>query len=203
MSHILIGSLALLLLLVTPATAQVPDPTQCDVQVAAGTALITPLGSGDSLSSLGLTITVTIRDAFGIPIQGVANTRITLESLSAGLIFCPGDNHPLGATNLDGETIFAAPLVGGGFAQDLRVFVDGFEIPVPMALDVNGPDNTMDDQVNLSDLGNIASDIGSGVLTFRSDLLRDNLLDLADGVVFMEYYFEAGPCAPSAAEEGR
>jgi len=184
----------LLFLFASPARSQ--DPNNCDVQVNAGHALISPLGEFPSLSSQGLTITVTIRDGLNQPIQGVTNDRITLGSQAGTLVFCPTDNYADGSTDASGQTTFSGSMTGGGFAQDLRVYIDGLEIPVPLALEVNGPDLSQDLQIDLVDLSNLAQDIELGPVIFRSDLWRDNLLDLADAVLFMTSYTDVGPCVP-------
>lgn len=190
---------ALHLAFVLPAHAQTgdPDPTTSTATSNSGHILITPEGSGESLAAAGLTITVTVRDDTGATVPNVDRSRIRLGSPSGDIQFCPGEGVAEFDTDSNGMTTFSGALRGGGHADgDLLVYVDDQPLTgSPLDIEVNSPDITADVKVNLSDIAELAQDLKGGTFRFRTDLWRDDVIDLVDLSLLALYRGEAGVCA--------
>jgi len=180
--------------LAQPALAQVPDPAMSTATSASGHILMSLGGGYASLADAGLTITVVINDSGGSPVSGVAANRIRLDSSNvADLVECPTDNTADAATDLTGTTTFSGILFGGGFKQgDLRVYVDGVAIPSVIDIEINSTDLNADLLNNIADLGAFASDLAQPFV-FRSDLWRDDVMDIADLAVYALFFADSCP----------
>ena len=176
---------SMLLGLATSATAGVPDLTQSTASGPASTLqiLITPAGLGSNLGTAGATVTVTVRDANGTPIQGFPFQDVTLNDNGTDeLNICPGGSVADANTDASGVTTFTGNIFGGGFTQNgLQVYLGGNALAGPaLSIDVNSCDITGDRAVNISDVGEFAVDFGSGGFVFRSDFIDDGELNIAD-----------------------
>ncbi len=189
---------SMLLGLATSATAGVPDLTQSTASGPGSTVqvLITPAGLGTNLGSAGATVTVTVRDVNGTPIQGYPFQDVTLNDNGTGeLNLCPGGAVADANTDASGVTTFTGNIFGGSFTQNgLQVYLGGNALTGPaLDIDVNSPDITGDRAVNLQDVGQFAIDFGSGGFVFRSDFIPDGELGLPDVGEFALHLEEVCP----------
>lgn len=174
---------------------------------SSGHASIAPLADTATLASLGLAVTVTVLNPYGSPIEGIDPSRIELRSMVAGALGgCagPGIASPSFDTDPVGQTTIGGALQGGGWTQAmLGVFIDGLLVTgsAPLDIEVNGPDLTGDGNVNLSDVQLFGTDYFTHVLpgAFRSDLYRDNVVDLVDWVTFARFMSDS---CPAPKQEG-
>lgn len=178
----------------TPAAAQFPDPARCTATSAEGHIFISPIGGHQSLADAGLTIAVQIFDSSMVPLAGVAPGRITLDSVNpADLSECAGDRIADAATDANGMTTFSGVLAGGGFTQGgLQVYVDGAAVGTPpLLIEVNSSDLDGDLDSDITDLAAFAAEYFSGPFSFRADLWRDGVRDIADLSVFATHFSTA------------
>lgn len=185
MAHLALPALALLALSAGPAAAQFP----CDhaynstAQSPAGHLTVFPDGSGPSLASAGLVVELWVVGCPGEPIVGYPRLDMWLHGEEpADLSVCYRGSLADADTDADGYTTFSGALQAGGHSQaGLAVYVAGVKLwggpPLPITL--NSPDINGDLVVNMQDLATFAIDYAQGP-TFRSDLVRDGVLDLKD-----------------------
>lgn len=165
------------------ASAGIPDPALSAASGPSGCISITPAGSGSSLASKSLTISVTVNDGNGDPIAGYGFQDITWNSeVNGELAMCNGGSVSDGNTNASGQTTISGTAAGGGNTQNgVNVFLAGVKLAgAAILLDVNSADITGDLQVNLADIGEFSIDFNDPAYNFRSDLTCDGNENLAD-----------------------
>ena len=151
-----------ILVAVTVAQAQTPDPTLSTAVSLGGSIFITPAGDGRTLvdASTGTgpvdaTITVTLLNANNAPVVGYPKEQIRVESVLAGeLVFCTDGNIADAETDANGLTTFSGTFSGGGCTQGgLQVVVGGVPLAgPPLAINVNSSDLNGDLRVDLFDI---------------------------------------------------
>lgn len=189
---------ALTLGLASVAVANVPDlsTTTADYQHHAdgGTESVTlfvlPNGTGPAFADGYLpggapgdgTVTLYVRNSVGTAIENFPLEDMVLASVGGGMVPCVGGATADSNTDEFGMTQWATPLNAGGYSQALcQVIISGDALlsSAGMALHFNSADINADGTVDLSDVGNFATDF-FGVYAFRSDFVFNGALDLAD-----------------------
>ena len=135
------------------------------------------------------TITLTILDYFGIPIQHFPFEDCWLESMDGGLVPCIGGTSADYDTDIDGMTQWSNPLRAAGYSEaPVLVVINGQALTSNSGLPLkfNSPDINSDGIVNLIDVAILASDYFSGY-AFRCDLSGDGVLNLVDIPLFDRY----------------
>ncbi|HKW15732.1 MAG TPA: hypothetical protein VJS69_14700 [Candidatus Krumholzibacteria bacterium] len=115
-----------------PAYAPIVDPCKSAVSVSGSAfiVLVCPKGDGDALSSVGATITLTVRDNAGVGVAGIPKTDMWLVGCNDGLLLCGGSQGSLAdrATNALGQTTFSNEPNAGGCDTGLYVVAQGIVI---------------------------------------------------------------------------
>ena len=154
--------------------------------------VITPEGTGAPLTQArtpdGTIVDATIHLTLNsncITTEPVANfpaEDMWLESTTNGVNFCLGGNLPDGPTDIEGNTQWSQPLLGGGWDDvDCRVVVNGLVTPAGNTLNliINSPDSNGDGEINIVDVYEFAQDF-FGPYRFRADLAFDGVINLSD-----------------------
>ncbi len=171
-----------------------------------------PNRNGQPLSSCYLyggmttdaTITLTLTDGFGTPIQGFPQSDMWLETSLGGLLTCYQGSIADGPTDVNGQTTFSQPVAGGHWSNPAAgektiVMVLGNPIPQPgFDMYFNSPDISGDLFANLTDVVFFASDF-LGMYNYRSDLYWDGSLNLSDVVLLAQGLGAVCPIQPAVA----
>jgi hypothetical protein len=180
------------------ATAGVPDLENTTASRAYGgpetlSLFNVPNGSGKAFSqaflpggggSADATISMTLRDGLGVPIDNYPFEDMWIESGDGGLVACGGNAVADLTTNAAGYTEWANAMTAGGYSTALTfVMINGDALTsnAGIALNFNSPDINADGAVNLSDGGFFSTDLFVGPYNYRSDFNNDGLLNLTDG----------------------
>jgi hypothetical protein len=113
------------------ANGAIVDPCRSTASGPAGVVLACPQSDGDALNSLGLTITLTVRDRLNQPIPGVPATDIWLIGCDFALPLCGGSSaiNASAPTNVIGQTTITGDIAAGGCnLAGVRVVVQGLVI---------------------------------------------------------------------------
>lgn len=184
------------------ATAGIPDETESTATSASGCVQVVPNGTGDTLSSKGLTVTVTVRDGNGDPIAAYPFQDVGLADNAGGadVSLCTSGWLSSGNTNASGvTTITGVGFAGGSTQGGMRATVAGVRIISGPALDIDvvSPDMNGDLQVQILDLSSVPTGFAArflnGVYDFQSDYTCDGVENLLDVV---EYSFANGAVCP-------
>jgi hypothetical protein len=173
------------------AMANIPDPSLSAAASAGGTLYICPEGDGETIASVSATISVTVKDSGGQPIQNYPFQDIWPGSTVPGEINqCNAGSSADGNTDASGQTTISGGIAGGGTTDasaggGVSVFLAGVQITGTgsMAISINSPDITGDLVVNLADIGPFSTDINVAY-NFRSDYFDDGIINLADIGIF-------------------
>lgn len=174
------------------ASAGIPDEGN---STAAGpgspvVALITPASTGNSIASVGGTITVTVLDFANGPVVNYPFSDIIVDDDGDNSIaLCQGGSTADANTNAQGITTISGLIGGGGFTTQTNVWIAGTKLTgTALDLGFNSPDNTGDLVVDIADFSNFGLDFNTAA--FRSDLVFDGIVDIADfskfGLTFNE-----------------
>jgi len=175
------------------AAAGIPDETESTASSASGCLRITPNGFGETLSSKGLTVTVTVRDGNGDPIAGYPFQDVGLADNVGGadISLCTSGWVSSANTNASGVTTITGSGFGGGSTQGgMRATVAGVRVTGSIALDIDVVSCDMDgdldvDLVDLSSVPNgFAARFQNGVYNFQSDFNCDGVENLLDVTKF-------------------
>jgi len=180
------------------ATAGVPDPalSTAEMRAYAGTTTLSmfnmPNGGGRAFANAFVvgggaadaTVTVTVRDGLGAPIEFFPFEDIWLQSAGTtgtGLAACGGNATADLNTDALGETTFGNPLFAGGWYTDAtQVVISGDPLTSgDLNLRFNSPDINGDGATNLTDGGNFTVDL-FGSYSYRSDYNADNVVNITD-----------------------
>lgn len=189
------------------ATAGIPSETMSTASSASGCLQVVPNGTGDTLSSKGLTVTVNVKDAAGFDIVGYPFQDVGLADNAGGndVTLCTSGWLSSANTNAAGvTTITGVGFAGGSTQGGMRATVAGVRIvgtiAVPvLALDIDvvSPDMDGDLDVDLIDLSAVPTGFAArflnGVYNFQSDYTCDGSENLLDVV---EYSFANGAVCP-------
>jgi hypothetical protein len=184
----------------TTATActGVPDLDRSIIRQAfegLATLLVIPNGSGppvtESRTADGTVVDATIHLTIIIycngeePVAGFPREDMWLESMGGGMVACVGGSVADDQTDQDGHTQWSQPLKAGGYDEgNSRVVVSGMYLGEPsgLTLNFNSPDQDGNGEVNLTDVYLFTVDF-FGTYDFRSDFIRDGLVNLSDVAV--------------------
>jgi len=175
------------------AAAGIPDEAESTASSASGCLRITPNGFGETLSSKGLTVTVTVRDGNGDPIAGYPFQDVGLADNVGGadISLCTSGWVSSANTNASGVTTITGSGFGGGSTQGgMRATVAGVRVTGSIALDIDVVSCDMDgdldvDLVDLSSVPNgFAARFQNGVYNFQSDFNCDGVENLLDVTKF-------------------
>lgn len=164
------------------AMAGIPDDTLSTASSAAGTIYIVPDGSGPTLGSVGLTVSVNVRDSNNDPIVGYPFQDMWVDDIGNGSIaLCQGGSVADGNTDANGDATISGAIAGGGQTQSgMQVYLAGVALAgAALQIDANSADITGDLVVNLADIGEFGIDF-NGAYNFRSDFIPDGTINLAD-----------------------
>jgi hypothetical protein len=177
----------------------VPDHFLSEAFIAYGgpgvpSLLVVPDGVGNPFTEafdeqgnvVDATITLHLRDSQGMPFFFFPREDLWLETVDGGLVSCIwgliADDH----TDHNGMTQWIEPAIAGGYSEGpVLVFVNGSPLTSNPGLPLrfNSPDINGDLVVNLADVVIFAGDYFSGY-QYRSDLVRDGVLNLSDIALF-------------------
>lgn len=159
-------------------------------QSAPGAIFVLPDGSGESLSELGLTVSVTIYDADSDPFPAFPVQDIVLVDSQGGVdvSLCTAAWRASQMTNASGETTIEGAAFGGGSTdRGLIAYLIGvnFGNPVPpLDIRVVSADLDGDLVVGILDLANVpngfAARYRTGVYDWVIDLNHDDAVNLLD-----------------------
>lgn len=184
------------------ATAGIPSELTSTAASASGCLQVVPNGTGDTLASKGLTVTVTVRDAGGFTIAGYPFQDVGLADNAGGadVTLCTSGWLASANTNAAGvTTITGVGFAGGSTQGGMRATVAGVRITNGLALDIDvvSPDMDGDLDVDLIDLSAVPTGFAArflnGVYNFQSDYTCDGSENLLDVV---EYSFANGAVCP-------
>lgn len=150
------------------------------------------------------TITLTLTDGFGTPIQGYPQVDMWLETSLGGLVVCPGGSIADQDTDVNGQTTFSLPLAGGHWSnpdagETTIVVINGNPLPQPgFEMYFNSPDISGDLFANLTDVVLFATDY-LGTYQYRSDLYWDGILNLSDITLLAQGMGAQCPVSQAAA----
>ncbi|MFH2052901.1 MAG: hypothetical protein ABIK96_10595 [bacterium] len=181
---------------------RVPDLVLSGATTAATvpvTLFVLPDGNGDPLTEatvhgggkMNATIALTLLDGAMVPIPGYPAEDLWLETDQNGLVLCEGGAVADANTDAAGVTTWSGPLRGGGFTAPLagermQVLVAGSPLVQPgFDIQVHSPDLNGDLTVNLTDFSIFSAD-WFGPYNVRSDFYWDDVLNLSDGILFVE-----------------
>lgn len=184
------------------ATAGIPSELTSTASSASGCLQVVPNGTGDTLSSKGLTVTVNVKDAAGFDIVGYPFQDVGLADNAGGadVTLCTSGWLSSANTNASGvTTITGVGFAGGSTQGGMRATVAGVRITSGLALDIDvvSPDMDGDLDVDLIDLSAVPTGFAArflnGVYNFQSDYTCDGSENLLDVV---EYSFANGAVCP-------
>jgi hypothetical protein len=151
--------------------------------------MVRPDGAGDLLTQARLPdgtqvsagITVMLIDPAGFPVPNFPWEDIWLEAIDDGAKFCLGGSSPLHDTDANGQTRFERSPRGGGWTDaGLQVMILATPLTgPPLPIHVNSPDIDGNGWVDISDLVVFSGDY-YGTYAYRSDFLRDGVINLSD-----------------------
>lgn len=193
---------SLLCSFITVATADQPDCSNCTATSAAGHFSIQPDGGGPTLESLGLTVTLTIRDALNQLIVGFPYQDIWLGDNAGGteITLCSGGSYADANTDENGTTTISGAISGGGWTTSgLQVYAAGLPFgSAPLPITVTSPDLDGNLIVEFNDLsmvpGGFAQLYLAGGYDLRVDLNCDGAVNLADVTRFAGSYLGQASC---------
>lgn len=139
------------------------------------------------------TILVGLVDSYYSPIPNFPLEDIWLEGETTTLSSCVGNQNythgfnPESNTDVNGETVFATSLAGGGWTEGpVWVYLNGdramgpdWIMHPPVQLRMNSADISGDGLVNLSDVALFAENFFGGY-HYRSDFYWDGVINLSD-----------------------
>jgi hypothetical protein len=129
------------------------------------------------------TITLTLVDLNGDPINLYPFEDLTLATEFGGLVTCPGGSTADASTDVNGQCTFSGSVFGGGASatgEGTVVLVNGSALTqAGIAVSFNSPDISGDLIVNLSDISLFAS-FYYGTYSYRADFYWDGNLNLSD-----------------------
>jgi len=179
------------------AAVGVPDPCQSSATSAGGCIAISPDGSGQTLASVGGTITVTVLEATGHPIANIPAADFWLMDCSTvvPLALCgvSGSSNADFSTDTNGQTNISGSIAGGGRTNGLWVVVQGIVIGCPetcLPIRVRGTDINGDLVVNLADLSMFAGAYPPLTFHTQADFNCDGVVNLVDFGTFAADYLE-------------
>jgi hypothetical protein len=119
-------------LAVRPAHAPIVDACKSSISVGGSAFIVTvcPSGDGDPLSSVGATISLTVRDSAGFGIAGIPKTDMWLVGCNDGLLLCGGSQGSIAdrATDSQGATTFSNEPKASGCDTGIYVVAQGLVI---------------------------------------------------------------------------
>ena len=181
------------------ALANIPDLDNSFAEMGAAAAgasvLVVPDGSGarfDEARAPGgevvdATITLTLLDWYGSPIQGFPPEDIWLETTAGGLVPCTYGITPDAPTDVNGQTIWLEPAPAGdcSVGESTVVVVAGSPLlSPPLDLFFVSPDLSGDLEINLADIAMFAQ----AIFEYQpcADFNHDWVVNLVDVVMFTQ-----------------
>jgi hypothetical protein len=150
------------------------------------------------LATVDATISLTLNDGTGAPINLFPFEDLWLESDDGGLVGCTGGTTADGSTDALGYTQWQNPLAAGGSTAATAltvVVVNGAALTSSAGLPIahNSADINADGLVNLSDVQLFAADFYAVSYNFQSDLAFDGTVNLSDIVPLAQAFGGACP----------
>jgi len=173
-------------------SAEVIDLSQCTVVIPAGadgaSVFVTPAATGVPFTSafavgggtVDATVTASLITNFGNPVPGYPAEDMWIATTGGGLVLCSGAGQPDGATDVNGQAFWTAPVAGGGNSagEDLQVFIAGMPLSFSVPLYFNSADLNGDLQVNLSDISVFTQALAA--YSWAADFNNDTVVNLSD-----------------------
>ncbi len=159
-----------------------PDAAGASIYVtpnAGGVPFTAAFASGGG--TVDATITLTLVNAMGDPIQGYPYDDIWLETTEEGLVSCTLGSAPEGSTDANGQTSWTLPLTAGGCSEGegLLVYVAGAPLLMaPMDLTFNSADMNGDLEIDLTDISLFTQALAAG--GYAGDFNFDGVINLSD-----------------------
>jgi hypothetical protein len=176
------------------------SPCNSSATSPAGVIFACPMGDGDALNVLGLTITVTVLDNVGggSPIPGIPATDMWLISCNDLLNLCNGSSAitASAATDVNGQSTFTGDIAAGGCDNGgVRVVVQGIVIGAGICADPCVPVKVRSSDLNASGVPDITdfSTFASGypvdpAVNDCRDFNNDSKVDVVDFAKFSQHY---------------
>jgi hypothetical protein len=163
--------------------------------------MLSPAGDGDSV----LTITVTVRDGTGTPLQGIPAGAVVvdaagLSSLGGDITFCNGTPNAAqfvstAPTDVNGQTVITVTNVGGCGSITLTAEVQGVPLVDNAVANVRSPDMNGDGIVQFLDSILFAQQLGVS-FGYCANLNGDpaDLVDFSDTIKFLPHLAATTQC---------
>ena len=151
---------------VSTVNSGVVDACNSSASAASGVAIACPQSDGTLLGSVGLTITVTVRDNVNAPIANIPAADVWLIGCNDLLALCGGSGaiNASAPTDVNGQTTITGDIAAGGCdLGGVRVVVQGVAIGAGVCADpcvlikVKSPDVNGNLLVNLVDFATFGS----------------------------------------------
>jgi hypothetical protein len=189
------------------AVAGIPDLGRSSAVTAAGASIVSvetcpsgdcrPLnaartsnGTPGNTALIDATITLTVLDGNGDPIYLYPSEDLWLQTTLGGLKLCPGGSVADFSTDIHGVTTFSRAVYGGGHTEGEQtvVVINGSPlVGYNMNILWNGPDNSGDLKVDLTDMSVFGNDVLHPLpYHYRSDMFYDNQINLSDMSLFAQ-----------------
>jgi hypothetical protein len=180
----------------TPSVAQFPDLALSTATATPGSILISPAGTGDALSDVGSTITVTLLDPMGDPLPGFPAQDVWIGRAASDpygtLALCTDGSIADGPSDTNGTMTFGGAISGGGQCSGVQVYILGSPLlGPPLDIEMNSPDIDGNLVINTLDFGSFSIDYGGSA--FRSDYDFSGEIDLIDFGQFASRFSESCP----------
>ena len=193
------------LLIASPLMAQILDPclsTASPVGWPAGIA-VCPAGDGRSLSDVGATINLRIRDTNNLPIVNMAPEDVWLAGC-VNLTLCNSSESSMAdrLTDENGETEMSGTMAAGGSDTGVLVIVQGNVLlftlncvdNLCLPFEVRSADMNGDLVVNLVDLSQFAAAFPPNAYSAAADFTFDGIVGLGDVSFLAQHLLHA--CTP-------
>ena len=202
--------LSVLLVLIVIVSQQAPPPVEGQILqwscsttawIDGGpyTILVCPAGDGPTLSSIGATITVQLRDVTGmIPIEGVPASDYWLFDCNDQVSLCGGANsiNADAASDADGMATISGAIAAGGSGDGTLVIVQGVVIEdcnlsyICLPIVWKSPDMNGDLVVDIVDFSMFGPSFPSPPKPYNpaADLNDDGIIDLLDFAAFGAHF---------------
>lgn len=137
-------------------------------------------------AAVDATITLTLIDTNGDPIFLYPFEDLWLETSGGGLNYCPGGTVADASTDVNGQTTWTNPVLGGGYSlgETTQVYVAGSPLAGGgLNITFNSADLNGDLTVNLSDISGFTQVLGGNYTNYpkyAGDFNNDNVINLSD-----------------------
>jgi hypothetical protein len=188
---------------VDSANSGIVDPCSSTAASAGGCWLICPQGDGDALSTIGATISITVKDATGAAIAGIPASDFWVIGWNDNLALCGGSGsiNADAASDANGDATISGSLAAGGCDTGVQVVVQGTVIadpadwanPLCLSIVAVSPDYNKDLLVDIIDFSIFGPAFPSPPNAYDPCLDYDcnGIIDIIDFSIFGQHYLHS------------